>query len=331
MDLHQRPCPIASHPLNTQKYIVPTPSIDALYAAIRKCIKQRVPGGIVYAMTRYGKTYAIRYIRGMLKIDYPGIVTFNFGCLKKKQPSEGAFFSNLLKWAGHPKHETGTNKQLRSRLMHMLMDQLARSPHNFLVLFADEAQKLQIEDYEWLREIHDELEDRGFRMITFLVGQPQLRQQKTALKIARETQIVGRFMIDEFEFRGVTCVEDAATCLRSYDAGVFPVGTEWTFTRFFLPRAWQAGFRLQSCAPQIWAEFAAVHEEAGFQEKLEVPMTYFARSIEIFLTTMGTDLDCAEFRPTADTWKSVVLESRFAQSEEELLTIITEADELELR
>lgn len=330
MDLtHHPPCPAASHPLNTQKYIIPTPSIDALYVQIRKCIKLRVPGGIVYAMTRYGKTYATRYIRGMLKLDYPGIVTLRFGCQKRKQPSEGAFFSNLLRWAGHEKHDKGNNKQLRNRLMHLLIDQLVVSPHNFIVVFADEAQKLEIEDYEWLREIHDELEDKGYRMITFLVGQPQLRHQKTALKKARQTQIVGRFMIDEFEFRGVTSVEDAASCLRSYDNGKFPVDSEWTFTRFFLPKAWSSGFRLQSCAPQMWAEFEAVHEEAGFHEKLEVPMTYFARSIEILLTTMGPDLDREDFRVTPEMWKKIVAESRFAQSEEELLTIVSDVDELE--
>lgn len=320
MDI-QLPCSPNAHPVNTQKYIVPTPSIGSLYASIRKCIRMRVPGGIVYAFTRFGKTYAIRYIRGMLHLDYPGIVTFRFGCQKHRLPSEGTFFSVLLKAAKHKKFDSGTNKQLRNRLIQLFVDLLVVSPFNLLIVFADEAQKLEKEDYEWLREIHDELEELGFRMITFLVGQPQLKNQKDALKRAGETQIVGRFMIDEFSFKGVTSANDAASCLLGYDTAVFPASSEWTFTRFFLPRAWANGFRLQSCAAQLWAEFAAVHEEGGFRQTLEVPMTYFARAVEILLIN-AAPLDSAEFEVTPELCKMVVEESRFAQSEEELLNLI---------
>lgn len=325
MDM-QLPCPVGAHPVTTQKYIVPTPSNEALYNAVRKCIRMRVPGGIVYAFTRFGKTYAIRYIRGMLRQDFPGIVTFRFGCQKHKQPSESNFFSMLLKAARHSKYDTGTTKQLRNRLIQFFVDQLVTSPYNLLVVFADEAQKLEKEDYEWLREIHDELEEMGYRMITFLVGQPQLKNQKDALKRARETQIVGRFMIDEFSFRGVTCAGDAASCLQGYDGVEYPSGSGWTFTRYFLPQAWAAGFRLQNCAGMLWAEFEAVRAEGEFPDKVEVPMTYFARSIEIFLTTVGPSLDAPEFRITQEIVKNIVEESRFAQSQEELLQVMEDEE-----
>ena len=321
MDI-QLPCPVGAHPITTQKYIVPTPSIEGLYNQVRKCIRMRVPGGIVYAFTRFGKTYAIRYIRGMLRQDYPGIVTFRFGCQKHRQPSESAFFTMLLKAAKHPKYDTGTTRQLRNRLMQHFVDQLVTSPYNLLIVFADEAQKLEKEDYEWLREIHDELEELGYRMITFLVGQPQLKHQKDALKRARETQIVGRFMIDEFSFRGLTSASDAASCLQGYDTAEYPSGTGWSFTRYFMPRAWATGFRMQSCAAALWAEFEAVHAEGEFPDAVEVPMTYFARSIEIFLTSIGPPLDCPEFQMTQEIIRNIVQESRFAQSQEELLHII---------
>lgn len=325
----QLPCAPSAHPVNMQKYIVPTPSIEALYMQVRKCIRMKVPGGIVYAFTRFGKTYAIRYIKGMLRQDYPGIFTFRFGCRRHKVPSESAFFSMLLEAVRHPKSDTGTIKVLRHRLMQFLVDRMAVSPFNFFVVFADEAQKLEKEEYEWLREIHDDLEEMGYRMITFLVGQPQLKNQKDALKSARETQIVGRFMIDEFSFRGVTSVNDAASCLQGFDTALYPPNSDWTFTRYFLPRAWACGFKLEGCAPQLWAEFDAVHQEGGFQQALEIPMTYFARSIEILLTTVGPSLDAPDFRVTPEVWKSVVKESRFAQSEDELLTEFVDDQDLE--
>lgn len=314
-----RPCSIARHPVSLQKYIVPTPSIDQLYAMVRRCVRRRVPGSLIYAMTRYGKTYATRYITEMLRQDFPGLVIVTFGCERKKVPSESAFFTTLLSAVQHPAPDAGTNSQKRLRLLNRLLDMLLKSGQNLLVLFADEAQKLQLEEYEWLREVHDALETRAYRMVTFLVGQPQLINQKTAFKNARQTQIVGRFMIDDIEFHGVRSAQDAASCLQGYDTACYPPESGWSFTRFFLPNAWHSGLRLQESAKLMWEEFSAVHQELGFRTPLEIPMTYFARSVEIVLQDIGLEHDAGGLRITPAVWKEAIAESRFAQAQEELL------------
>ncbi|UUZ76051.1 hypothetical protein LP414_32325 [Polaromonas sp. P1(28)-13] len=140
---------------------------------------------------------------------------------------------------------------------------LQASRQNLLVVFADEAQKLEIEEYEWLREVHDELERNGYRMVTFLIGQPQLKNVKSALKESRQTQIVGRFMIDDIEFHGVRTAEEAASCLLGYDTACYP-NEQWPFTRFFLPQAWSQGLRLVNEAAALWYEFDDAHNSAGF-------------------------------------------------------------------
>ena len=81
------PVPWHTHPVTMQKYIVATHSIERLYLRVKKCIKLRVPGSLVYARTRYGKTYATRYVASALKADFPNIVTFTFTCQKRKVPS----------------------------------------------------------------------------------------------------------------------------------------------------------------------------------------------------------------------------------------------------
>lgn len=312
-----RPIPIETHPVSKQNYIVSTPSINELYRRVKKCIKLRVPGAIVYAMTRFGKTYAARYVALSLKTDFPRLVTMTFSCHKKKTPSESSFFTNLLSAIGHENAESGLAYQKRIRLRNKLIELLEASKQNILVVFVDEAQKLQLEEYEWLREVHDELEERGFRMITFLIGQPQLKNQKTAMKEARHTHIVGRFMIDDIEFRGVCSAEEAASCLQGYDTACFPTDSDWTYTRFFLPQAWEKGVRLVDQAACLWQQFKDAHEEAGFRTPVEVPMTYFARSVEIALTELCNDTIDFEF--TQVLWHQAVIESRFAASEEELL------------
>lgn len=312
-----RPVQWDSHPVVMQKYIVATHSIDGLYQRVKRCIRLRVPGALVFARTRYGKTYATRYVATALKGDFPNIVTFTFLCKKAKIPSEMAFFTNLLFALDHPKAESGTAPQKRIRVVNKLIEKLANSKQNILVVFADEAQKLELEDYVWLCEVHDELEKRGYRMITFLVGQPQLKNRKTAFKEARHTQIVGRFMIDEIEFRGVCSAEEAASCLQGYDTTCFPVGSQWTLTRYFLPQAWDRGLRLVSQAGTLWQEFEDSHLDGGFRTAVEVPMTYFTRTVEIALMDLCKDSDTFEFTP--GLWKQAVEESRFSHAEDELL------------
>lgn len=190
-------------------------------------------------------------------------------------------------------------------------------------MFADEAQRLDVIEYEWLRDVHDELERRGIRMITLLVGQPQLLNQKSALRMSRETQIVSRFMIDEMQFRGIMSADDLATCLAGYDDACYPENSDWPYTRFFLPAAYSTGFRLVNQAAILWAVFLAAHKAARFEHALEIPMQYFARSVEIALLE-NADLDDYNFALTPEMWRNAVAESNFVSAEEELRIVMRE-------
>jgi hypothetical protein len=52
---YTRPVPFDDHPLVQQKYIVLTSSIEDLYIRVKKLVRLRTPGGIVYAHPRFGK------------------------------------------------------------------------------------------------------------------------------------------------------------------------------------------------------------------------------------------------------------------------------------
>jgi hypothetical protein len=322
-----RPIPIASHPASLQSYVLATPSIDEAYQHIKRCIRTRIPGSIIYAITRYGKTYFIRYAQIMVATDFPGIVAISLGCVLRKKPSESAFFSLLLEAVGHPKPTTGTIMDRRSRLINKLLDMLSKSGQRRLVLFADEAQKLEQEEYEWLWEVHDALERRGFRMTTFLVGQPKLVNRKNALKLSGESQIVARFMIEESQFHGLRSKDDVQRCMKGYDTSLFPQGSDWSFTRFFLPKAWSRGYRLETAAPDLWQTFRSVHDSLELPSgDMEIPMTYFARSVEYLLTEVAPEVDDFEFKFTEEHWVQAVDYVKFATAQEELLNKVDPND-----
>jgi type II secretory pathway predicted ATPase ExeA len=300
-----------------QTYIIPTPSIDTAYDQVKVCIRHRTPGAMLLGPSRFGKTYAVRYMDSALQEDFPNLASIGFTAEKKKQPVESAFFENLLVAAGHKEAHSGTNSVKRQRLNAKFLEIVDRSKRNILNVFADEAHRFEALEYEWLWDIHDQLEKHSVRMITFLIGNQKLKQQKNAFREAGETPIISRFMIDEIPFQGIRSAQDVATCLQGYDEATYPEGSDWTYTRFFFPKAWQEGLRFLKEADALWQAFVDAHIAANFRFAIDIPMTYFARAVEIACMDYA-DKDAADFRFTPGIWKSVVEYSKYVVAIEEL-------------
>lgn len=312
----QRPIEIDDHPIIGKRYLVATPTIDAVTGRIVKQISLRSPGAILYGYPRFGKTSAIRYIIRYLKEVFPGAICVNFRCETHKTGSEDAFLCSLLAAVGHSEPLAGRISRKRIRLISYICELADRAGKDWIVFFADEAQKLQVIEYEWLRDLHDQLEHKGIRMITILVGQPQILDQKSALRQSRDTQIVLRFMVTEMRFGGLRSVEDVATCLVAYDHSCYPTDSAWQFTRFFYPRAYAAGLRLADHALAVWSAFERAHYGAGFTDAIEIPMAYFARAVECALCE-HYQYDSDDFDFSAAIWDQAVLDSTYVLACEE--------------
>jgi hypothetical protein len=201
----------------------------------------------------------------------------------------------------------------RMRLTAKIMEHVHQSGSNWAVFFCDEAQRYSKHEYEWLRDVHDALSHYNVRLFVFLVGQPQLLAQKTRFRESGDEQIVMRFMVDELQFHGILSAEDMATCLSGYDETIYPEGTGWSYTRYFYPRAFDAGYRLVNDASAMWQAFKKIHGDHGLPGKLEIPMDYFSRAIEYIL--LEADLEDEEqFQIRSDVMIKSVLESRYVEA-----------------
>lgn len=314
---HVRPISVEEHPVTRHQYIVPTPSIDALMQKVKRLVRMHTPGAVIFAYPRFGKTYGIRYVKNALQGEYPGVVCLSCGTEAKKKPSEDAFFTTLLEATAHLGALTGSVTRKRRRLIERICELVDASGHNWFVIFADEAQRLEVMEYEWLRDVHDCLERKGIRMITLLVGQPQLLNQKTAFRQSNHTQIILRFMIAEMRFDGLADPDSVATCLQGYDEAIHPPSTPWTYTRFFYPQAYDNGFRLVDEALALWDAFLRAHNSVRLNVPMEIPMQYFAHAVEIALET-NMQLDRAGFKFTPEMWDEAVAESLFVEALREL-------------
>jgi hypothetical protein len=314
---YQRPTDIDDHPIVRKRYLVPTPTIDLVTDRVVKQIRLRNPGAILYGYPRFGKTSSIRYVIHYLGEKFPGAVCVNFRCETHKSGSEDSFLIALLSAVGHKEPLAGKISRKRIRLLEYICMLADRSGKDWIVFFADEAQKLQVIEYEWLRDLHDALELKGIRMITILVGQPQLLDQKSALRHSKDTQIVLRFMVTEIRFGGISSPEDVATCLQAYDESCYPPDSAWTFTRFFYPRAHAAGLQLSTQATALWRAFERAHKTAAMSAPMEIPMAYFARAVEHALSEHSVS-DSESFCFSMAIWDEAVLESNYVLACEEI-------------
>lgn len=279
----------------------------------------------MYGHTRWGKTYAIRYCVRLLRKEVPRVVVISVAMPQNLTRLEGLFFGMILDAAQHARPDSGTAIQRRLRLYNRLSDIVTRAEANALVVFVDEAQRLEVEHYEWLRDVQDELSRRGVRSHLFFVGQPGILNRKSAFKQNVDTsQIVARFMVEEMRFSGARSAADLEMTLAAYDTSVYPEGTDWSYTRFFAPHGYRAGFRLSAEQERLWNAFETAHRKARFDFPVEIPMEYLARAIESALIENMTRDDFVPFKPSSDHWDTAVEQSNFVAALEQIRIVFVD-------
>ncbi len=309
------PRPIAPdlHPIATGNYRIATPAIQELHELVMRCLRYRTTGALIHGASRIGKTRAIEYVRLLLAETHPKITTYHAQAEHKPRHAEGPFFSNLLEAVGYPDPDHGSNPTKRIRLINKIKEACAKNGGGTVILFCDEAQRYDDNEYEWLRDVHDHLDRLQIKLFTILVGQQDLLAIKIAMQCAGKTQIVARLMVDELAFHGIRNAADVATCLIGYGQTNFPRRTDWSFTRFYLQQAVDAGYRLVDDAQVLWEAFAAIHNKAGLTGALEIPMESFTRAVEIVLKESELQ-DAAHYRPSAQLLIQAVRSSGYVQA-----------------
>ncbi|WP_434674456.1 ATP-binding protein [Pseudomonas sp. R1-15] len=314
MDIRDtRPIEVELHPVCNQRYLIPTFSIGETYALVLKVIRRRDSGLVIWGHTRYGKTWAMMYCQQCLVQDFPDFPVVIYNAKREVFATKGNFYNSLLAVVGHKQSNDNVSiSKKHLRLVNFMEQAALKDPRQVYILFVDEAQRLQQPHYDWIKDIYNDLRLKGVTLLPILVGQQQLLDQKKALlKSGVEGEaIVNRFMLYEHPFRGIREKEDFATCLGFFDSTPYPATTSWTFTKFFLPQAYANGFRLAHVKDILWDAFCDSYQELKLKSKMEIPMQYFSKTIEIILRD-SVDLDQPEYTITREFSLRSIRESWF--------------------
>ena len=294
------------HPIVTGNYRSATPAIQAFYELAIRCLRYRTTGALIYGPSRIGKTRGIGYLRLLLGATHHRITTYHVQAEHKPRHAEGPSFTNLLDAVGYPEPDTRSNQSKRIRLINKLREACSKkNGSGIAIMFVDEAQRLAEKEYEWLRDVQDQLDRMQIKLFMFLVGQHELYAIKVNMQRAGRTQIVARLMVDELAFLGIRNAGDLATCLGGYGETTFPQGTDWTFTRFYLPQATDNGYEMSQDAQILRDEFATIHNKACLGSKLDILMESFTWAVEIMLKECELQ-DRSDFRPPVEVWRYAV-------------------------
>lgn len=272
------------HPLESTRYILPTPQVEEMCAQVAHWVRLRNPGAIIHAPPRHGKSRGLEILRRDLNESFPGMPVLLLPAWNYTQPKEKSFFSDLLTASGHVLNKSGSADDMRDRLVHFLAEQGTYNGHGRVLLIVDEAQNLHPRHYNWLIGVHNMLSLREVNFIVLLVGQQELLAQRAAFVKADKKQIVGRFMIHAQAFHGVRSSEDLHAILKVYDdCTEYPPGSGWSFTRYYAASEFDRGWRLAMLSEEFWAAFHEARSATPKGRAGDIPMQYVCRTIEHFL------------------------------------------------
>jgi hypothetical protein len=291
-----------AHPAFNPQTVLLTEPIKELYQTVRHVLLVRETGCCFTAPSGVGKTRALMMLEHFLRERMPELVVIRHTSWNHQVPSIRAFFKHFLTAIDHAELR-GETFDLRRRLVRRLID-LARTQQSpFILLLIDEAGAMRLEDFLFLKDIYNDLDREGVGLVTIMIGQdPDFSDLIGYLRDKGRTDLVSRFARRRQVFRSLSST-DVAGIFRQYDSTVWPPGSGQTWTKFFMPEACTAGFKLESQAPffieALRSSSGKPLPQAGF------PARQFFTAVRRYLTLQQHE-DSPGRLPAPDAWGEAV-------------------------
>lgn len=289
-----RPVDFDSHPVVRRTYNCSTIQLEELARRVASWINAGVQQAVIFAPAGTGKTQGIRFLNIHLSTQFPevGFVEMPAGSV------------------------LGAHGRDRSFLEKHVMELVLRTGQRSVVLWIDDSQLLDPPAENSLRRLQDQLKGSGIRLLTVLLGHPRVRilNQKWVPYASDSPAFVPSVPKEEFELHGIRSATELEHCLKTFDNDCFPSDSGWSYTRFSLPRAYLNGLRLAAHAGDLWQVFVDADRATGMDTTTEVPMLYFARTIEYALIE-GSTRDGENMSMDREFWERAVLQSGWVEGQ----------------
>lgn len=315
VDLSIRPLSLQNHPVFLRNYICPTLQLDDLVASVTQWKNEGTQRAVIVAPPGFGKTFGIRYVSEKLAFQIPGVVCLRIQGASTEISGNGLGQVMRLYDGQRPPAPIILCADLCSP--EPLRELASRMGMRTIMLWIDESHLLHTGQDDTLRRLQNELAKAAIRLIILLVGHPAVRGlNEKRVSFADETpRIIPAVRAEEFQLHGLRSPTDIEYCLAAFDNECFPISSDWSYTRFFLPRAYFHGLRLAAHADDLWRIFVEEDPDRKARPATEVPISCLMRTLESALIE-GAVWDCSTYTLDEESWRSAVLKSRWVERRE---------------
>ena len=301
------------HPVTKNEVDVATPPLKEAYQVIQDVVVHRDPGTCLLGEFRVGKTTTINRTVQQLNETFPNLPVGIAIAKGHDKFTQGTFFSDLLEDFQHAGALRGSAAERRLRCLNMLIGQARQLSSDRYLLLVDEGQNWAEPQWTWLRDLANDLANKKVRLITVTFGQTvEMRKVRTLLLSRSRTDLVGRFLLNPQEFRGLRDVHELAETLQAYDDPghrSYPLGTDICYSEFYMPLAWKGGWRLADEADRMWDEFRRVAQRSG-RVAGNIGMNWIGGAIRNYLFSESLN-DVPGYASTPDVWAMAVRASGY--------------------
>lgn len=304
-----------AHPVVRDSLRVVTKSIQESYEVVVQVIVHREPGTCFIAEFRIGKTEGMNVLRNELASTFPSLPVGIVIAKDHTNASERVFYGDLLEDYRHGAAQSGTAADRRRRVLSLWEAEARSKGSDRYVLLVDEGQCYGEEQLTWLRDCTNDMKKAGVVMITIIFAHPKLRTIRESLIARRRTDLIGRFLLTPRDFRGIANIVELRHLLSAYDNAAlheFPQGSGISMSEFFLPAAFDNGWRLEREADLMWSAFSTISSRSGKKPE-NLGMQWVTGAVRNFLFA-SYELDNALFLGDDEKWLYAVEASGYESS-----------------
>lgn len=301
------------HPIHRRLPKIKTEPIRKALLVVYETVQLRRTGCAFAGEWRSGKTNCLSLIVDLLPDMVSNIATMQISATKHKNATNGMIYGDLLK--AMDKSTKGTELERFDRFINCVVGDCIAVQGNRLVIFMDEGQNWGEDEFTVLRDASNHLLlHHDIDVITIIFGDPNLNDLSQYFR-SKLRDLSSRFLRQPIQFHGLkdeqelvlffSQLDDSGTC-------EFPTGSGLSCTEFFLPLAYQAGYRLAQDGPNAWAALQNEANAIGIQIRY-LGMNVIMDVVKAFLLEQRK-YDHEGYRTPSDAWSLAIEASEFAES-----------------
>lgn len=302
-----------THPLNRRPVEIRTHAVEAAFMNVAEVVIYRQLGLCFMAPFRVGKSTAALMVSLNIRKAVEALAVHLAVAEKHDNVTERMFYGDLCESMSLA--TTGTAQDRSARVRSAIQVACLAAGGDQFLLIIDEGQNWTVKEWEWLRDTSNVLLNKDrITLTTAIFADPRIADIRSSFRQKRQ-DLWSRFMMKLVGFSGIRDEKDLGYFLEALDNAdeyKFPIGSGISYTEFYLPQAFAAGWRLGAQVDEIWQAFARAASEVN-RKVTEIGMQWVGDTIVDFLKNQSSH-DSQWFSADKDIWDASVAASRYVET-----------------